>query len=154
MEEQIDLSKVDVIIDRYRDKKGSLIKVLNDIQEEYFYLPEDALRKVAKGLDIPLSRIYGVATFYNAFSLHPRGRHLVHVCVGTTCYVRGSDGLLAAAKKDLGIDVGGISPDKQFSLATIHCLGCCSIAPVIKVDENAHGRMMEDKVPSVLRQYY
>jgi NADH:ubiquinone oxidoreductase subunit E len=154
MEEQVDLSKVDVIVDRYRDKKGSLIKVLNDIQEEYYYLPEQALRKVAEGLDVPLSRIYSVATFYSAFSLSPRGRHLVHVCVGTTCYVRGSDGLLAAARKDLGIDVGGISQDKQFSLETIHCLGCCSIAPVIKVDENAHGRLMEDKVPSVLRQYY
>ena len=154
MEEKIDLSKVDVIIDRYKGKKGSMITVLNDIQEEYYYLPEEALRKVADGLDVSLSRLYSLATFYDAFSLTPRGRHLVHVCTGTTCYVRGCNHILGAVKENLGIDVEGITEDKQFSLTTIHCLGCCSIAPVIKVDEISHGRLTEEKIPKILGQYY
>lgn len=154
MEEELDLSKVDIIVDRYKGKGGSLITVLNDIQEEYYYLPEEALRKVAKGLNVPLSRLYGLATFYDAFSLNPRGRNLIRVCIGTTCYVRGIDSILNAVKKELKVEVGDITKDKQFSLETIHCLGCCSNAPVIKIDDTAHGRVVEEKLPGILRQYY
>jgi NADH-quinone oxidoreductase subunit E len=154
MEQNIDLSKVDLIIDKYTSKRGSLITVLNNIQEEFYYLPEPALYRVSEGLKVPLSRLYGLATFYDAFSLKPRGRHLIHVCLGTTCYVRGCNHILAEIKKILGIDVEGITEDRLFSLTTIHCLGCCSIAPVIKIDEIAYGRLTEDKIPKILERYY
>lgn len=149
----MDLAKVDVIIDRHAQKKGALIAVLQDIQDTFYYLPEEAMRKVSDNMNVPLSRIYSLATFYNAFSLEPRGKNKVCVCLGTTCYVRGGERILAGLKDKLKINEGETTEDKQYTLETVHCLGCCSIAPVMMVNNDTHGRLREEKTIDIVHRY-
>lgn len=147
------LSEVDEIMNRQGYEPSSLIAVLQDIQKQRRYLPQDALRLVSARLNLPLTRVYGIATFYKAFSLKPRGRHLINVCVGTACHVRGATKILEALERGLGVEAGATTLDERFSLETVRCVGCCGLAPVIVVDENFHGKLTQEKVPSVLADY-
>jgi len=145
--------KVTSIIDRFRASDGNLVHLLKEINAEFNYLPEDVLRFVSVELDVPLSLIYRIATFYSSFSLTPRGRHIINVCLGTTCYVRGADKLLGRLEKELCINTGETTPDERFSLKTVRCLGCCSLAPVITVDGETYGRVREKEVLEIVQQY-
>ena len=148
-----DLSKVDQIIDKYKGENGILIQVLQDVQSEYNYLPEDALDRVCQKLEIPLSQAYSVATFYKAFSLTPRGRHLVSVCLGTACHVRGGPKILDKVQNVLSIDEGGTTEDLRYSLEKVNCLGCCALGPVIVVDGETHAKVAVSKVGELLEVY-
>ena len=153
MELTVDIEKVDSIIEKYRGEKGLLISLLQDIQAELNYLPKEALIKVSEQMDIPLSQVFGVATFFKAFSLKPRGRHLTNVCLGTACHVRGAAGILGKIERELGIESGETTSDLRFTLETVRCVGCCSLSPVVVIDEDAHGRLTQGKVSRVLESY-
>ncbi len=145
--------KVKSFVTKYHSKKKALISVLQDIQEEYNYLPQEALRIVSDTLGIPLTDIIGVATFYRAFSLEPRGKHLVTVCMGTACHVRGGPKILEEFERKLNITAGETTEDRQFSLETVACLGCCAIGPVVVVDGDYHAQTSIRKVGSILKKY-
>jgi len=147
------LERVDRVIDKYGREKKTLISILQDIQQEYNYLPKDVLLYIRDKLGVPLTQIYGVATFYNAFSLKPRGRHIITVCTGTACHVKGAGKILEKLERDLKIKNGGVTEDLRFSLESVRCLGCCSLAPVVKVDENTYGRVRQDELMEILRHY-
>jgi len=142
----------DRILARYPDKKGALVPIMQDINAEYHYLPEDALRYISEMLAVPLSRIYHIATFFTAFSLKPRGEHLVRVCLGTACHVRGSKKILEAVERKLGVKPGETTPDMKFTLETVNCMGACALGPVVNVDEDYHP-MSVAKVDPMLRKY-
>jgi len=129
----------------------TLLSVLQDIQTRYGYLPEEKLIETAKTLDMPLIDVYGVATFYKSFSLTPRGRHQVKVCLGTACHVRGASRIADEIERKLGIRPGETSEDGEFSLETVMCLGCCAIGPVVVIDGKYYGQMMLTKLESILR---
>lgn len=145
--------KVDSLIDSYADKKEQLISLLQDIQAEFNYLPRDVLVRVSQKLDIPLGQVFSVATFFRAFSLKPRGRHLITVCLGTACHVRGGQRLVDKIERDYGIKPGETTEDMRFTLETVNCLGCCALGPVAVVDGKYESRMNPDKLDRVLRRY-
>jgi NADH-quinone oxidoreductase subunit E len=145
--------KVKSFVTKYRSEKKALISILQDIQEEYNYLPQEAMRIVSENLGIPLIDIFGVATFYRAFSLEPRGRHLVTVCVGTACHVRGGFKILDEFEKKLKIQAGETTKDRHFSLETVACLGCCAIGPVVVVDKDYYAQTTIRRVNSILKKY-
>jgi len=146
-----DYEKVETIIGEYDARRDSLISILQDIQSEYHYLPEDALRTVASQLGLPLIQVYGVATFFKAFSLKPRGEHTVSVCLGTACHVRGAPAVLDEAKRQLHIEPGETTEDMCFTLETVNCLGACALGPIMTVDGKYHGQMGPGKVKKILR---
>ncbi|MQY66456.1 MAG: NADH-quinone oxidoreductase subunit NuoE [Clostridia bacterium] len=150
MKRKVDLEKV---INKYKAEKGGIISVLQEINREYGYLSEDALKLVAKKLDVPLIQVYSIATFYTAFSLKPRGRHLINVCLGTACFVKGGNRILEKLERELGIKAGETTKELRYSLDTVHCIGCCSLAPVIRIDEDAYGRLKQEKVPEILKKH-
>jgi len=141
------------IIEKYGKKESGLISILQDIQKDKGYLPEEALSIVASEVKVPLSRLYSLATFYNVFSLVPRGRHTINVCLGTACHVRGGARLLDKLKRDLQIEPGETTQDKRFSLEAVRCVGCCGLAPVIVIDGNFHGKLNQKKLDKVLKNY-
>ncbi|NLX87180.1 MAG: NADH-quinone oxidoreductase subunit NuoE [Clostridiales bacterium] len=141
------------VIDEYKGKSGSLIPVLQKAQEIFGYLPLEVQKKIAEGLKVPMSRVYGVSTFYAQFALEPRGEHTIGLCMGTACYVRGSNKILEKLKEELGIDVGGTTEDKKFTLEATRCLGACGLAPVMMIDENVYGRLKPDMIPDILNKY-
>jgi NADH-quinone oxidoreductase subunit E len=145
--------KVGKVLAKYQGDKSALIDILHDVQGEIGYLPEKALEEISAGLDIPLSRAYSVATFFKAFSLQPRGRHVVNVCMGTACHVRGSDKVLAEIEKELGIKTGGNTEDLRFTLETVNCVGACALGPMVIIGEDYHGEMTPEKVSDVLKNY-
>lgn len=145
--------KIDKIINKYQSDAGSLIQVLLEIQTENRWLPKEALEKVSKKLKVPLSRIQHIATFYKAFSLVPRGRHEIHVCMGTACHVRGAPRVLDTVQDLIGIRPGETDLDLKFSLETVNCLGCCALGPVMVVDGKYHGKMAPAKSEDVLKNY-
>jgi NADH-quinone oxidoreductase E subunit len=147
------MQSIHEIVNKYDKRKSGLIAMLQDIQKEKGYLPEEALRIVARETGAPLSRLYALATFYKAFSLTPRGRHVVNVCTGTACHVRGADKLMDKLERDLKIDEGGTTEDGRFTLKGVRCVGCCGLAPVIVIDENFHGKLTQKDVDKVLNQY-
>jgi NADH:ubiquinone oxidoreductase subunit E len=147
------LARVDKVIRQYRGKPGALIPVLQMTQSIMGYLPEIALKKIALGLGKSYSEVAGVTSFYSFFSTVPRGRHLVRVCLGTACYVRGGNRVLEALKKELGIDVGESTSDRMFSLEVARCFGACGLAPVITVDEDVHHRVKAAKVGTIIGRY-
>jgi len=149
----VDLQKVSAIVDKYQGAGGALIAILQDVQVEYNYLPADALKSVAERLNIPLISVYGIATFYKAFSLTPRGKHLITVCLGTACHVRGTKRILGEVQKRLGVKRGETTEDKQFTLETVNCLGCCAIGPVMVVDGEYFGQTTTAKVEPILEKY-
>jgi NADH:ubiquinone oxidoreductase subunit E len=151
-EMKTDFKKVAVVVSEYGGNRDSLISILQDIQTEYRYLPEDVLRTVASQLDLPLIQVYGVATFFKAFSLKPRGESIVSVCLGTACHVRGASAVLDEVKRQLGIDPGETTEDMQFSLEAVNCLGACALGPIVVVDGEYHGQMRPGKVKKVLKK--
>ncbi len=148
-----DVRKVSDIIDKYRQEKSLLIPVLQEITREYGYLPKDILVYVSVELDIPLSHIHSVATFYTAFSLEPRGKHMVSVCLGTACHVQGGGRILERLERELKISSGETTKDKQFSLEAVRCLGCCGLAPVFTVNEDLYGKVTQSKVTKLIKKY-
>ncbi|ODS35481.1 NADH dehydrogenase [Candidatus Altiarchaeales archaeon WOR_SM1_SCG] len=132
------MQRYDEIINRYGGEKGALISILQDMNAEFNYLPENALKYTAEELKTPLSQVYHVATFYTAFSLKPRGKHLVKVCVGTACHVRGAQKVLETIQRKLGIKPGETTKDQNFTLETVSCLGACALGPVVVVDNDYH----------------
>lgn len=147
------LRKVDEIIASHRGKPGSLIPVLEQVQEELGYLSMAVQQRVAKGLNIPVANVYGVVTFYSFFTMVPRGKHNIRVCLGTACYVRGGQRLLESLTTTLGIEPGGCTQDRMFSLETVRCLGACGLAPVIVIDEDTHGQVKPAKLDGILARY-
>jgi len=142
------------ILVNYPDKDRScLIPILQDIQTEYGYLPEDVMSKVAEYVDMPFASVYGVATFYNQFRLSPLGKYVISVCRGTACHVKNSANVLIALETELGIDAGGTTRDKLFTLETVACIGACSIAPVIKVNDEYFGRLTVQEIPKIIKKY-
>ncbi|MFH1651625.1 MAG: NAD(P)H-dependent oxidoreductase subunit E [Chloroflexota bacterium] len=145
--------KVNGILEKYGRDKSMLVPVLQDVQAEYRYLPREALEQVSHGLEVPLTRVYSVATFFKAFSLTPRGKHQVNVCMGTACHVRGSVKVLDEMQKLLRLKSGGTTPDLKFSLDTVNCVGACALGPIVIVDEDYHGGMNPDKAGKILKAY-
>ncbi len=145
--------KVTEIIERYEPQQSSIIAILQDIQEHYGYLPKETLVQVSKELNVPLSRVLSLATFFNAFSLVPRGKNPIHVCMGTACHVRGAQLVLEKFERELGIKTGETTEDLKFSLDAVRCVGCCGLAPVVMVGEEVHGKIPQMKVPGVIKKY-
>ena len=137
----------------YGNKPGEVINVLHKVQGEYGYLPAEVQELVAKELGIPVSRVYGIVSFYSFFTMTPKGEHPISVCLGTACYVRGAEKVLDELKRQLGIGVGEVTPDGKFSLTCLRCVGACGLAPVIEVGEKVYGRMTPDRVKDVLAEY-
>lgn len=148
-----DRLKVKEIVDRHRGKLAPLIAVLQDIQEQFRYLPAPLLHYVSKNLNIPLAHILKVATFYGLFSLKPKGRHLISICQGTTCFVRGAERIMEELEKALGIKPGEVTDDRKFSLETVRCIGCCALAPCIRIDEQVHAKIRPARVRDILTRY-
>lgn len=153
MPELFDLMKMEAILQKYKGQDGSLIPILQEAQNLYGYLTEEVLGHISREVKIPISRIYGVVTFYAQFYLTPRGRHTVRVCRGTACHVRGGRSVLNAVKENLQIDENETTQDFNFSLETVACLGTCFLAPVMMVDRNYYGKLIPQRVPSILRRY-
>lgn len=145
--------KVDDIINHHRGKVAPLIGVLQDINEEFSFLPEPVLRYVSMDLDIPLAHILKVSTFYSLFSLKPKGKHVISVCQGTTCFVRGADRIMEEVQKNLGIMPGEVSHDGKFSLEIVRCIGCCALSPCMRVDQNVIAGVRPAAVRDVLARY-
>ena len=145
--------KVQSVLTGYDNDKGMLVSILQDIQAEYSYLPREALEQVSERLCTPLSQVYSVATFFKALSLVPRGRHLINVCLGTACHVRGAVRVLETMERDLDIKSGETTPDLKFTLETVNCVGACALGPVVIVDGEYYGQMKTEKVKDVLANY-
>ena len=145
--------KVGLILDSYQHDTGLLVSILQDIQAEYNYLPKKALIEVSQRLDVPLSQVYSIATFFRSFSLTPRGRHLINVCLGTACHVRGALKILEKIERELGIKSGETTEDLKFTLETVNCVGACALGPIVIVDGEYEGQMTSDKVNPILKNY-
>ena len=147
------IETIDRIIDKHHGEASSLIQVLLEIQRENHWLPKEALERLSEKLQVPLSRIRHIATFYKAFSLVPKGRHEVHVCVGTACHVRGATRILDTVQDLTGIVPGETDRDMKFSLETVNCLGCCALGPVMVVDGKTHGKLSRSEATKVMKRY-
>jgi len=151
---QVEIDKVEPLLDQYEAQRTNLIPILQDVQDTYRYLPQEALRKISKKLRVPLTEVYQVATFYRCFSLVPRGRHVIQVCLGTACHVRGAPRVLDRILRDLKMAGPGTSSDLQFTVETVRCIGCCGLAPVARVDNtNTHPHLTQTKVGGLLKKY-
>lgn len=146
-------AELDTWIATYKAKTGSVIRALNKAQEIFGYLPREIQDRVAKGLGRPLSEVYGIVTFYSFFTVVPKGKHSVCACMGTACYVRGGQQVLDDLKKQLNVEVGGTTADREFSLSSIRCMGACALAPVVRVDEEVHRQVSPKKVKEILGRY-
>ena len=145
--------KLNAIIEKYKNTKGALMQVLHEAQEVYGYLPLSVQKIISEGLNIPVAEIYGVITFYTQFSLNPKGKYKIQVCIGTACYVKGSGAILEEFKNELGIDVGECTKDCKFSLDGCRCIGACGLAPVVTVNDEVYGRLTKDDVKKILAKY-
>lgn len=145
--------RIDEVIGKYKKRPGSLIPVLEEVQAITGYLPESIQRYVAAGLAVPLSQVYGVVTFYSFFTMKPRGRHQIRVCLGTACHVRGAKRNVEHIQKALGVEVGECTLDRRFGLEVVRCLGACGLAPVMVVDEDIHKQVKEAKLNKILDGY-
>jgi NADH-quinone oxidoreductase subunit E len=149
----MDIEKVDRIIDKHQAEASSLIQILLEIQSENHWLPREALARVGEKLQVPIARIQHIATFYKAFSLVPKGRHEVHICMGTACHVRGAKRVLDTVQDLTGIKPGETDLDLKFSLETVNCLGCCALGPVMEINGKTHGKLSPTKTLDVLKSY-
>jgi NADH-quinone oxidoreductase E subunit len=151
---QVDFTELDNIIEKdFGKNKENLIMILQAIQKHYGYLPEPALNYLAAEIDIPISQIYGVATFYATFKLKPRGRNVISVCRGTACYVRGSKKVFDEVEKELNVTDGETTADNRFTLETVRCIGGCSLGPMVKVNDDIYGRLSSERIKKLLDQY-
>ena len=152
-EQAMNTATIDRIIDKHQGEANALIQVLLAIQSEYNWLPKAALKRVGERLRVPLSRILHIATFYKAFSLVPKGRHKVHICMGTACHVRGAPRILDTVQDLTGIGAGETDLEFKFSLETVNCIGCCALGPVIDIDGKIHGNVSTGDTADILEQY-
>jgi len=151
---ELDYRELDRIIEEdYQNNKENLIMILQSIQKTYNYIPKPALSYLAVKIGVPVSQIYGVATFYSTFSLTPRGRNIISICLGTACHVRGGDRIHDTLLDQLQVHDGQTTPDNRFTLESVRCIGCCSLGPVIKVNEDMHARLKPDEIKSILSRY-
>jgi len=150
--ETIEFDEIDAIIQSFSSEKSALIAILQEIENRYGYLPPWALRHVSEKLEVPMIQVYGVASFYDAFHLTPRGKHLIRVCAGTACYLKHSNLVLEALEKELGIEDGETTSDSEFTIQSVRCLGACALAPVMVIDEKYFDKMTPAKVSRALRQ--
>ena len=148
----MDLAKVDQIVLENKRQGIGLVSTLQDIQSELNYLPEEALVRVATGLGLALSQVYGVATFYTSFSLEPRGRNIIHVCMGTACHAQGAERILGKLERDLQVKVGETTPDLQFTIERVNCVGACALGPVVITNEKYFGNMDPLRVERMLKE--
>ncbi len=149
----MDNDRIDQIVDKHQAEASSLIQVMLEIQSENNWLPKEALERVSERLEVPLARILHIATFYKAFSLVPKGRHGIHICVGTACHVRGATRILDTVQELTGIQPGETDLDLKFSLETVNCLGCCALGPVMEIDGKTHGKMTTAETADVINNY-
>jgi NADH-quinone oxidoreductase subunit E len=147
------MARVDAIIEQYKEKPGALIPVLEECQGVVGYLPVELQEYISRGLNVSASSVYGVVTFYSFFSMVPKGRHIIKVCMGTACYVKGIGEVLSRLQGAFKLEVGKISEDRRFSLEVVRCLGACGLAPVVVVDTDTHGGMAPDRIVDVLNRY-
>jgi len=147
------MDQLDQIIDKYLNEKGILIQLLLEVQKEFRWISRDAIKRISERLKIPYSQIFRVASFYTALSLKPIGRHLIRVCVGTACYVRGGPRILDTVEQKLGIKSGETTNDGKFSLETVNCLGCCALGPVIEIDGQYFGKLNSANLEKALSNY-
>jgi len=151
--ETVDLKPVDAVLEKYGCEASWLVMILQDAQEAYNWLPRPVLERVAERLQVPLSQVYNVATFYASFSLTERGRHVIRVCDGTACHLKGAPWVRDEISRHLGVEEGGTTEDKQFTLETVACLGACALAPVMMIDSTYYGHMTPEKARAVLAPY-
>lgn len=147
------VEQLNALIEKYRTKPGALIPLLEEAQVLLEYLPVSVQRKISAGLNLPLSRVYGVVTFYSFFTMKLRGRHTIRVCMGTACYVRGAENVLKEIEKNLHIREGETTQDRAFTLETVRCLGTCGLAPVVVVDKTVHGRVAPEKISEIISNH-
>ncbi|MCP4150832.1 MAG: NAD(P)H-dependent oxidoreductase subunit E [bacterium] len=147
------MKKTEEILTKHQFKGSKIIQILTEVQELYNYLPKENMEYVSKRIKMPLSKIYSIATFYAAFSLNPRGEHLITVCMGTACFVKGVSNVLNRIEDRLGIEAGSTTEDQKFTLETVNCLGACALAPIVVVDGDYHGQTSVQKIDSILDQY-
>ncbi len=147
------IREIEAIISRHGEKKSNVVAILQDIQEKFRYLPREGLEYVSRRLGIPLSQIYSLATFYRAFTLKPRGEHVIQVCTGTACHVRGGGRIVDKLKRELNIEVGETTPDGKFTLETVNCLGACALGPLVVIDGEYYGQMNTSKMDKVLKRF-
>jgi NADH-quinone oxidoreductase subunit E len=145
--------KIEALINSYVSKKEQLISLLQDVQAEFNYLPQDVLVKISQTLEIPLSQVFSVATFFHAFSLKPRGRHTITVCLGTACHVKGGQRLVDKMDRDYHLKPGETTEDERFTFETANCLGCCALGPVVVIDGNYESQVNPEKLEKILKKY-
>jgi NADH:ubiquinone oxidoreductase subunit E len=145
--------RIDLVISKYKNRHGALIPVLKEVQDVCGYLPKRVQHRIADGLHLPTSQVFGVVSFYAFFTTVPRGRNIIRVCMGTACYVRGSKEILDALQRELGIHVGGITSDRKFSLEAVRCVGACGLAPVVVVDQDTYGMVTPGRAVQILGNY-
>lgn len=149
----VESATMDETLAQFDERRANLIPILQEVQATYSYLPEDVLRKVARKLKVPLPQVYQVATFYRCFSLKPRGKHVVQICLGTACHVRGGTRILERVETETGMADVGTTADLEFVIETVRCLGCCGLAPCMRVDRDVYASLEQSKVKSVLNRY-
>lgn len=144
---------LETAIEDNKHKKGALIPILNEAQRIYGCLPLEVQKKISNELDIPLAEVYGVVTFYSQFTLEPRGSHTIGICLGTACYVKGAQKIVDKIQSELNCNVGETTKDGKFTLEATRCIGACGLAPVIMIDDDVYGRLVEDDIPDILKKY-
>jgi NADH-quinone oxidoreductase subunit E len=149
----MEIEKIDQIIDKHNCEASNLLQIMLELQSSNNWLPKEVLKRVSERLEVPLTRIRHIATFYKAFSLVPKGRHKVHICVGTACHVRGASRILDTVEEATGIKPGETDMDMKFSVETVNCLGCCALGPVMEIDGKTHGKMSPAQTASILKNY-
>lgn len=152
-ESQEKINELKKIVDKYKDTEGSLIQVLHEAQELYGYLPLEVQREISTLMNIPLAEIYGVVSFYTQFSINPKGKYKVNVCMGTACYVKGANEVLDKFRTRLSIDVGECTEDRRFSLDACRCIGACGLAPVVTINDDVYGKLTPDDVDAIIDKY-
>jgi len=147
------MEKLEHILEEHKNQQGALMPVLHETQELFGYLPEDAQKRISEVLNISLAEIYGVATFYSRFTLKPRGKYTIGVCLGTACYVKNAQGVLDKLKTELNVNSGETTEDGKFTLEATRCLGCCGLAPVIMINDDVYGKLEPQDIPDILKKY-
>jgi len=150
---EVEVEVIDKVMAEHNRDKRAIVSMLQDIQDKYYYLPEDTLAYLSSSMEVPMSLLYGFATFYRTFSLEPRGKHPISVCLGTACHVRGAGRIIEKIEREIDIKLGETSPDLSFSLDEVHCLGCCGLAPVVTVGDDLYGKVTLTKIPGILKKY-
>lgn len=145
--------KIQNVIDRTGGQAGAIIRILQEAQGALGYLPAPVIKTISRDLKIPISEVYGIISFYSFFSMMPKGKYVIQVCMGTTCYVKGGEKILDAFRWEWGLEPGGITSDGRFSLETVYCLGCCGLAPVIAIKGNFHRNVKPSQLKEILNSY-